>query len=133
MRRSFQGDIAIKPARCLASTKFFLAAFAVLLPAMAATEVLSAPATQCSASAPRDGRGHWSWREIDGRRCWYEGKPGMSKSLLAWPEQAPAQTNSGAPEVTATEKHDDPLDAQASMPKDDDSFEARWRARATPR
>jgi hypothetical protein len=27
---------------------------------------------------------HWAWREIDGRRCWYEGKPGIAKSELHW-------------------------------------------------
>lgn len=127
--------MTVKPAWCSAITNrvFLLAAFAPLLPAMAATELLSAQAIQCSIAAPRDARGHWSWREIDGRRCWYEGKPGVSKSLLEWPEQTPVQTDSAAPEAGATEKRDDPLDAQASMPKDDDSFEARWRARAIPK
>jgi hypothetical protein len=26
----------------------------------------------------------WSWREIDGKRCWYKGMPGMDKNLLRW-------------------------------------------------
>ena len=26
----------------------------------------------------------WSWREIDGKRCWYKGMPGMDKKQLRW-------------------------------------------------
>jgi hypothetical protein len=28
--------------------------------------------------------GWWSWREIDGRRCWYQGKVVKEKSELSW-------------------------------------------------
>jgi len=38
---------------------------------------------QCSAAAPKNPHGQWwSYRLIDGRKCWYEGKPLLSKSLL---------------------------------------------------
>jgi hypothetical protein len=33
---------------------------------------------------PGDRREWWSWREVDGRRCWYLGRPGRSKALLRW-------------------------------------------------
>jgi hypothetical protein len=39
---------------------------------------------QCSTALPSNQLGHWSWRMIDGRKCWYEGKPLLSKSLLEW-------------------------------------------------
>ena len=29
-------------------------------------------------------REYWSWREIDGRRCWYKGRQRISKELLSW-------------------------------------------------
>jgi hypothetical protein len=46
--------------------------------------VIPAHAIECQLS--KDERGyHWAWREIDGRRCWYEGQPGMAKSELHWP------------------------------------------------
>ena len=86
---------------------------------------------QCSAAAPSNPHGRWwSYRLIDGRKCWYEGKPMLSKSLLEWPKEASAKPVSNG-EVTsvATEKPDNPLDAQAWAPKDSDSFEARWRER----
>ena len=86
---------------------------------------------QCSAAMPTNPQGHWwSYRLIDGRKCWYEGKPMLSKSLLEWPTEASAQPGSSR-EVTSvvTEKPGNPLDSQAWAPKDSDTFEARWRAR----
>jgi hypothetical protein len=84
----------------------------------------------CSDSKPSDARGHWSWRLIDGRQCWYEGKPMLSKSLLEWPAQASAQPDaSEAPTNVVSEKPGNPLDSQARLPDDLHSFEARWRAR----
>src|SRR5256885_2571442 len=87
---------------------------------------------QCSDAKPSDGRGHWSWRLIDGRQCWYEGKPMLSKSLLEWPAQASASAPPDAKEAPAnvvSEKPGNPLDSQARLPDDLHSFEARWRAR----
>jgi hypothetical protein len=86
---------------------------------------------QCSAAMPSNPHGHWwSYRLIDGRKCWYEGKPMLSKSLLEWPKEASAQPGSGieVPSVVA-EEPGNPLDSQAWAPKDFDTFEARWRAR----
>lgn len=35
-------------------------------------------------SSRKSGDGYWSWREVDGRRCWYPGRPGKSKTELHW-------------------------------------------------
>src|SRR5712672_1680810 len=71
----------------------------------------------------------WSYRLIDGRKCWYEGKPGLSKSLLEWPAQASAQpASNGELASPLTEKPNNPLDSQAWAPTDSDTFEALWRA-----
>jgi hypothetical protein len=40
----------------------------------------------CRASPGRGG--HWAWRIIDGRKCWYEGTVGMSKNNLRWVRSA---------------------------------------------
>jgi hypothetical protein len=40
----------------------------------------------CQAS--RGSGGYWAWRLIDGRKCWYEGKPGTSKDNLRWVRRA---------------------------------------------
>ena len=85
---------------------------------------------QCSVSMPSDSRAYWSWRLIDGRQCWYEGKPMLSKSLLEWPAQAPAQFDADkGPTSVSPGKPSNPLDSQAWLPDDPHTFEARWRAR----
>ena len=47
---------------------------------------------------------HWSWREINGKKCWYRGKAGKPKDELYWasqsaraPEAEPEQPNKPAP------------------------------------
>ncbi len=45
---------------------------------------IPAHAIECQLSKGAHGY-HWAWREIDGRRCWYEGEPGLAKSELHWP------------------------------------------------
>ena len=92
---------------------FFAACIAVLMPSGGA----NAKSVECSVVRPSNGHGYWSWRLIDGRKCWYAGKTMISKSLLQWP-------------VKTSEKRSDPLDAQARLLEYANSFEARWRARA---
>ena len=89
---------------------------------------------QCSVAMPATPHGYWSWRLIDGRRCWYEGKPMLSKSSLEWSAQPASQSDSdGELASTPREKPDDPLDAMARAPTDLKTFEALWRARVEPR
>jgi hypothetical protein len=120
-----------RPLACITLTAF--------LTALSSIEISIAQAKQqCSAAMPSNPQGHWwSYRLIDGRKCWYEGKPGLSKSLLDWPVELSAPPASGE-EVASTvpEKARNPLDSQAWAPNsqpwapsDPDTFEARWRAR----
>jgi hypothetical protein len=83
---------------------------------------------QCSASP--SSRMYWSWRLIDGRKCWYKGKPMLSKALLEWPAQTAAQPARGAEIASVrSQTYRDPLDAQASASGDSATFEARWQDR----
>ena len=91
---------------------------------------------QCSATKPSNQHGRWwSYRLIDGRKCWYEGKPMLSKSTLEWRKEASARpisngkVKSVVTEKVVTEKPGHPLDARAWAPNDPDTFEARWRER----
>jgi hypothetical protein len=118
-----------------------LATFSI---ALASIDVPMAQAKQpCSVAMPSEPHGQWwSYRLIDGRKCWYEGKPGLSKSLLEWPVEASAAPASGEAPTTAPEKPRNPLDSQAwapdpkawapdpkaSAPANPDTFDARWRA-----
>ena len=77
--------------------------------ALLAAVLLLAPVTAhgrdgTACSATQGGRGaYWNWREVDGRRCYYAGRPGKPKNELYWPahgslQSGPAQA--GQPEVS---------------------------------
>jgi hypothetical protein len=107
-------------------------ALAACVATIASIGIPTAQAKQlCSAAIPSDPHGRsWSYRLIDGRKCWYEGKPMLSKSSLEWPKEISAQPNSNEELANVlTDKPSSPLDSQAWTPTDSDSFEARWRAR----
>jgi hypothetical protein len=95
----------------------------------------TAQAIQCSAAIPPNPQGHWSYRFIDGRKCWYQGENNLSKSLLQWPEQTSALSPSSQTESLPGEELMPPVKetVSASSEKhnqskpDSDSFDARWR------
>ena len=62
-----------------------VAIVAIVLP-WAAT---ASSAINCRTELPPAAREYWSWRIIDGKRCWYPGRPGMSKANLRWPQSEP--------------------------------------------
>jgi len=110
---------------------FFAVCISALVPIGMPAAQAKAQIRECSVAA--SNHGHWSWRLIDGRKCWYAGKTQISKSLLRWPAAvpAPAQAKAEATPVSiAPEKRSEPMDAQAWM-LDDNSFESRWRSRVT--
>jgi hypothetical protein len=118
---------------------FFAVCISALIPIGMLAAQAKAQVKECRAS-PSKVQGHWSWRLIDGRKCWYAGKTVISKSLLRWAAVAPPQAKAvapaqakaeAAPVVVATEKRSGPLDAQARMLDADNTFEARWRARVS--
>jgi hypothetical protein len=103
--------------------------FATCIVGLSPVAAVTVQAKQCKTERPSNARSYWSYRLIDGRKCWYEGKPMLSKSLLHW---RPARAARAA---TADDREREPilpasqynfLDAQASVPDDSDSFEARW-------
>jgi hypothetical protein len=112
-------------------TKQIPIALAACIATLSAIGMPTAQAKQlCSAAMPSDPHGRWwSYRLIDGRKCWYEGKPVLSKSLLEWPKQSAQLNSNGELASVLPDKPSSPLDSQAWAPTDSDSFEARWRAR----
>ena len=92
---------------------------------------------QCRSARPSNPQGEWwSYRLIDGRKCWYQGKPMLSKALLEWPREAsPRPAPRQKVSNTVTEKPGNPLDAQALMDagaravRDSNTFDALWRER----
>jgi hypothetical protein len=95
----------------------------------------TAQAIQCSAAIPPNPQGHWSYRLIDGRKCWYEGDNNFPKSLLQWPEQTSPLSAFGKAVPGPEEERPLPPATQTVSPpaepgnqSDVESFEARWRS-----
>jgi hypothetical protein len=124
-------------------TVVFVALAAILTGALIPINAPAAQIKECRAAVPAKAQGHWSWRRIDGRKCWYAGKTVIAKSSLRWPAAAqakaktPAETQAKAPlqaeaaPVSAITEKRDPMNAQARMLDEPNTFEARWRARVT--
>jgi hypothetical protein len=91
----------------------------------------AAAALECYSSAQRDQR-YWSWRQVDGRRCWYPGRPGVSKSLLRWskasvPRSKDRRTIGRAATPTPSSQRDqEEVLLQSVWPPLSDSFEERF-------
>lgn len=81
------------------------------------SSIASAQAIECSAEASASRGGHWSYRIIDGRKCWYQGQSMLPKSQLSWSGQSLTDAQARMI-VTDSSAVDDP---------DDGSFESRWR------
>jgi hypothetical protein len=95
------------------------------MPALAAD--LHPPAIVCcQPRKPAAAREWWSFREIDGRACWYAGRPGKAKSELRWcSQQLPDAPPEAAPELEMK-----PPKAESDsgvVPVTEGSFEDRWR------
>src|SRR5437660_3570359 len=77
----------------------------------------SVQAIECLTAPNRSEAGWWSWREIDGRKCWYK-KVGAvpPKSEFRWPEQAnePPLTEAPAQQESASM---DASEADAATPQ----------------
>jgi hypothetical protein len=95
---------------------FLSIVLAACIAALSSTGMPTAQARQqCSSAMPTNSHGYWSWRLIDGRKCWYEGRRGLSTSLLEWPKEKSKQPGFRR-EVTGaiTEKLRNPLDSKTS-------------------
>ena len=60
-------------------------------------------------------REYWSWREIDGRRCWFKGHRSISKKLLSWGPRSPADVIQPDP-TTAQMRSSDGLSGSPGQP-----------------
>jgi hypothetical protein len=78
----------------------------------------NAHAIDCRADLPSKRGEYWSYRIIDGRKCWYAGRPMMSKSLLRW--RAPVTAPVTAPKLR-------PVSIEMTGSIAIDAFEERWR------
>jgi len=61
----------------------------------------------------------WSWREVDGRRCYYRGRPGKPKDELYWPAPDLPRSRVGERDAPPPEELVEPTPAAGT-------FEDRW-------
>jgi len=80
-------------------------AFEVTLPTAKAETI------ECRASP--ETREYRSWREIDGRRCWYKGRRRIGKELLSWRSETPAEAKKP---TEATKPTEVTMPAEAAKP-----------------
>lgn len=125
---------------------FVVFAFAASGILVGSTTVAQA-ATECQAEIVKGRTSHWTYRLIDGRKCWYEGKTQLPKTELYWadskaPEVAPQARESPAapanPRATNAQASPPQVEAEESSEPEDgsccwppqkgDSFEARWQS-----
>src|SRR5438105_6793433 len=80
--------------------------------ALAPVGAANAKAMECSVARPSNATGYWSWRLIDGRKCWYAGKTMISKSLLKWPSTASEEETAAAKPGPVTVERMTPVNEQ---------------------
>jgi hypothetical protein len=111
-----QTTVAVRSNRAQQPLRYLLAGMIALGPLGSA----ASGAVQCKAEVPAARTGYWSWRNIDGKQCWYQGKPGMDKANLEWPRATP----SPAAQESASEQ---PM-LKTNSPKIEYlPFETRWQ------
>jgi hypothetical protein len=101
-------------------------ALPVLLALLFGLLPVTASAIDCRSEKGSDG--WWSWRNIDGKRCWYKGQPGMSKDKLRW-----ATPSQGAkrPEP-ATRRQETPAKRQEPVAKRQEPAAKRTTGQGQP-
>ena len=103
----------------------------------------TAKAETIECRARPESREYWSWRQIDGRQCWFKGHRRIDKKLLSWGPRTPAEgvdldpatfhnlpeKGSGRPSGSAGEPIEAELAYQPPEPlvSSMGPFEAAWR------
>lgn len=89
-------------------------------------------ALECRPEPPLNRSGHWSWRNVDGKRCWYPGQPGMSKANLRWTQSTPPTLARGDDEQStspvAAKRGQTRMQQPAPAAGDDALLETVWPA-----
>lgn len=91
----------------------------------------SAAAKQCNAAMPSKSKAHWTYRLIDGRKCWYEGRNSIPKSQLSWSVSASpgekASSEKASRDKASREKASVRLEKEKAAPSKEAAREAAAR------
>jgi hypothetical protein len=66
--------------------------------------------------------GYWAYRIIDGRECWYQGRPGKPKNELFWPLAPSAPQPMDQPEAKTKAEPPDPSSGLVAAPPEKDQL-----------
>ena len=83
-------------------------------------------ALECKPAMPSGTKEYWSWRIIDGKRCWYPGRPGMDKSNLRWAQPELARAVRDDDRLENVRNFDELKAKPTNSPPDEMSFAERW-------
>ena len=86
---------------------------ALLLFGAAHAADLRAQTVECEPQRVHDKR-YWSYRIVDGRTCWYPGRPGKSKTELRWSRHSPSTGT--AARISGAERPGDDLIVPRAVP-----------------
>jgi hypothetical protein len=50
------------------------------------------PVSALDCAAAKSETGYWSWRMVDGKRCWYPGRGKIDKAQLRWGTAGPSES-----------------------------------------
>jgi hypothetical protein len=88
-------------------------------------------AVECKAEAPSGRTEWWSWRLVDGKQCWYQGRPGKDKTEFYWQRVAPKPDR--VEKVTpATDSNRELRAKQITPNRELPPFAERWRQMFEP-
>ena len=108
---------------------------ACLVLVMTTTAAAAADLTVCQASKGTM-REYWSWREIDGRKCWFVGRPGSkAKTQLRWESTNNNRPIARRPEIPPSSQSEQDLGLTCCWPdlqQLEQEAEEIWRRKFTP-
>src|SRR5215471_16482480 len=119
------------------------ALFAVLISGALIDVARGSDLVECEPQRVTDDGRHWAYRIIDGRECWYPGRPGKPKNELYWGrgttpsarqtvDQPEPETEAPEPETEAvpSEPPSRLVAAPPETPQIAEAMPAEWRATA---
>ena len=86
----------------------------------------AAAAVDCRTAMPaHSSKEHWTWRLVDGRRCWFAGDRAVDKVRLHWGEARPMRQARAAEPAVVAEPEPGLLEAPPPTPVA--TFADRWQ------
>jgi hypothetical protein len=101
----------------------------IILGSSLVAAAIAGEVTDCQTRVTREAGdlGHWSWRTIDGKQCWYRGDRWKPKHELRWAEMTPAAPSAAGPPET-DDRTDGLYGGPPTAPPSTDNSSEEWRA-----